>query len=291
MTLQYVYDIKTDNIIQIPYDIVNADTKRYTVLDLETVQKFVNNNYKHIIKTIGKGTSKKSDMRYIHVCIDKLDMTYLKDIANYDRSWLGDELYYNPQGLWFSCGASWVELWKPTKGNKNIEINAWTLSTYIYEIKINGSNDRATNNHGLINNHGVLQINNLDEFKEFIYKYRFNDKNVNIRNVMDWKRIKNDYSGIVICPYLGDLLFGKNANTIGLTGTPENITNFYKKLIGPSYYDHILFLSEWYRHWEAGTGIIWNLAGIKDIVLLDKSAVYPRILKASGRKEAVNKKS
>ena len=286
MTLQYVYDINTDNIIQLPHDIVNADTKRYTVLDLETVQKFVNSNYKHILKTIGTGTSKKGDIRYIHLCIDKLDMTYLKDIANYDNSWLGDGVYYNPQGLWFSCGASWIELWKPTKDNKNVEIKAWTLSTYIYEIKIDGSNDRATNNHG------VLQINNLDEFKEFIYKYRFNDKNVNIRNVMDWKQIKKDCSGIVICPYLGDLLFGKKANAIGLTGTPDDITNFYKKLLGPSYYDHILFLSEWYRHWEAGTGVIWNLAGIKDIVLLDKSAVYPRILKVHSRKkEAVNKKN
>ena len=278
MTLQYVYDIKTDNIIQIPYDIVNTDTKRYYVLDLETVQKFVNNNYKHIIKTIGKGTSKKSYMRYIHVCIDKLDMTYLKDIANYYGSLTGDGAYYNPQGLWISCGTSWIDFLKPTKDNKNVQINKWTLSTYIYEIKINDTN--------------ILQINNLDEFKEFIYKYRFNDKNVNIRNVMDWKRIKNDYSGIVICPYLGDLLFGKNANAIGLTGSPENITNFYKKLIGPSYYDHILFLSEWYRHWEASTGVIWNLAGIKDIVLLDKSAVYPRILKVCGRKkEVVNEKN
>lgn len=277
MTLQYVYDIKTDNIIQLPYDIVNADTKRYTVLDLETVQKFVNSNYKHIVKTIGAGTSKKGDIQYIHVCIDKLDMTYLKDIANYDNSWLGDGVYYNPQGLWFSCGTSWIELWKPTKGNKDVEINTWTLSTYIYEIKINGSN--------------ILQINNLDEFKEFIYKYRIKDKNVNIRNVMDWKRIKKDCSGIVICPYLGDLLFGKNANAIGLTGTPDDITNFYKKLLGPTYYDHILFLSEWYRHWEAGTGVIWNLAGIKDIVLLNKAVVYPHILKARSKKEAINKKN
>lgn len=276
MTLQYVYDINTDNIIRLPYDIVNADTKRYTVLDLEMVQKFVNNNYKHIVKTIGKGIHKKSDTRYIHLCIDKLDMTYLKDIANYDNSWLGDGVYYNPRGLWFSCGTSWIDLWKPTKGNKDVEINDWSLSSYIYEIKINGSN--------------ILQINNLDKFKEFIYKYRFNDKNVNIRNVMDWKRIKKDYSGIVICPYLGDLLFGKNANAIGLTGSPDDITNFYKKLLGPTYYDHILFLSEWYRHWEAGTGIIWNLAGIKDIVLLDKSAVYPRILKALNKKKTVNKK-
>jgi hypothetical protein len=265
MTLQYVYDINTDNIIQLPYDIVIADTKRYTVLDLETVQKFVNSNYKHILKTIGTGTSKKGDMQYIHLCIDKLDMSYLKDIANYDSSWLGDGVYYNPHGLWFSCGTSWVDFFKPTKGNKNVVITKWTLSTYIYEIKINGSN--------------ILQINSLDEFKEFIYKYRFKDKNVNIRNVMDWKRIKKDYLGIVICPYLGDLLFGKNANAIGLRGTPENITNFYKKLLGPTYYDHILFLSEWYRHWEAGTGVIWNLAGIKDIVLLDKAVVYPRIRK------------
>jgi hypothetical protein len=280
MTLQYVYDINTDNIIRLPYDIVNADTKRYTVLDLETVQKFVNSNYKHIVKTIGTGTSKKGDIQYIHVCIDKLDMTYLKDIANYDNSWLGDGVYYNPQGLWFSCGASWIELWKPTKGNKDVEINTWTLSTYIYEIKINDST------------HGVLQINNLDEFKEFIYKYRIKDKNVNIRNVMDWKRIKNDCMGIVICPYLGDLLFGKNANAVGLTGTPDDITNFYKKLLGPTYYDHILFLSEWYRHWEAGTGVIWNLAGIKDIVLLNKAVVYPRILKVRGRKkEVVNEKN
>jgi hypothetical protein len=265
MTLQYVYDINTDNIIRLPYDIVNVDTKRYTVLDLEMVQKFVNNNYKHIVKTIGKGIHKKSDTRYIHLCIDKLDMTYLKDIANYDNSWLGDGVYYNPRGLWFSCGTSWIDLWKPTKSNKDVEINDWSLSSYIYEIKINGSN--------------ILQINNLDKFKEFIYKYRFNDKNVNIRNVMNWKRIKKDYSGIVICPYLGDLLFGKNANAIGLTGTPENITNFYKKLLGPMYYDHILFLSEWYRHWEAGTGVIWNAVGIKDIVLLNKSAVYPHIPK------------
>lgn len=271
MTLQYVYDINIDNIIQLPNNIVNADTKRYTVLDLKTVQKFVNSNYKHILKTIGIG--KKGDMRYIHVCIDKLDMSYLKDIANYDSSWLGDGVYYNPRGLWFSCGTSWVDLWKPIKGNKNVDINKWTLSTYIYEIKID------------VSNHKILQITNLDEFKEFIYKYRIKDKNVNIRNVIDWKRIKMDYLGIVICPYLGDLLFGKNANAIGLTGTPENITNFYKIMLGSAYYDHILFLSEWYRHWEAGTGVIWNLAGIKDIILLNKAVVYPHILKALDKKK------
>jgi hypothetical protein len=275
MPLQYVYDINTDNIIQLPNDIINIDKKRYTVLNIKTVQKFVNSNYKHIIKTIDR--VKKGDMRFIHVCIDKLDMTYLKDIANYYKSWLGDGVYYNPGGLWFSCGSSWIDLWKPTKGNKDVQINKWTLSTYIYEIKINGSK--------------ILQINNLDEFKEFIYKYRIKDKNVNIRNVMNWKQIKKDCSGIVICPYLGDLLFGKNANEIGLTGSPDDITNFYKNLLGPTYYDHILFLSEWYRHWEAGTGVIWDLAGIKNIVLLNKAVVYPHILKALDKKEAINKKS
>lgn len=283
MTYQYVYDITTDNVIQLSNDIVNADKKRYTVLDIKTVQKFVNSNYKHIIKTIDR--VKKSDMRFIHVCIDKLNVTYLKDIANYYNSWLGDGVYYNPGGLWFSCGSSWIDLWKPTKSNKDVEINKWTLSTYIYEIKINSSKS------GTVNTHGVLQINNLDEFKDFIYKYRIKDKNVNIRNVMNWKRIKKDYSGIVICPYLGNLLFGKNANAIGLTGSPDDVTNFYKKLIGPMYYDHILFLSEWYRHWEAGTGVIWDLAGIKDIILLNKAVVYSHILKARDKKEGINKKN
>jgi hypothetical protein len=280
MAFEYVYDNITDNILQLPINIINADTKRYKVLERETVQKFANKNYKYIVKSIGTGTSKskKGNMRFIHVCIDKLNVEYLKDIANYVGSWLIDGIYYNPLGLWFSCGTSWIDFYKPTHSNSNVQINKWTLSTYIYEIKINSSL--------------VLQINNLDEFKNFIYKYRFNDKKVNIRNIMDWKRIKEDYRGIVICPYLGDLLFGKNANAIGLTGSPDDITNFYKNLLGPSYYDHILFLSEWYRHWEAGTGVIWDLAGIKDIVLLNKAVVYPHILKARGnKKEAVNKKS
>jgi hypothetical protein len=262
----YVYDKELDIIVSQLKEIVDADTKRFIILEYDYVQKFVNKNYKNIIKYIGKSPK----TRFIHLCTDKLNVTFLKDIANYYNTWFGDGIYYNPLGLWISCNTSWIDLWKPTHSNSNVQINKWTLSTYIYEIKINKSL--------------ILQINNFDEFKNFIYKYRNNDKKFNIRDVIDWNRLKKEYCGIIICPYLGNRLFGKNANEIGLTGTPNDVTEFYKKMIGPSYYDHILFLSEWYRHWEAGTGVIWDLAGIKKIILLQKFPVYPYIQKMPKKK-------
>jgi hypothetical protein len=116
-----------------------------------------------------------------------------------DISWLGDGIYKNPQGIWFSCGLAWQEFigGLPSK---------WTLSTYIYEI---------------IPSQTILYISSIKELKEFIYRYK-KDK-IKIHDIIDWKKVKSEYDGLIICPYLGNKIWGKNAVNFSVWGATSNI--------------------------------------------------------------------
>ena len=181
---------------------------------------------------------------------------YIRDDYMNKGSWLGSNLYHNPYGLWFGCGSDWQ--------NYINSPSQWTFSTHLYEIEF-------TDN--------VFKINSVEELKDFINKYKNNDKILTITNVLNWDKIKEDYDGMVICPYLGYEIWGLKANKMSLRGDPVAINEYIKKLTGDSWKDNIFFLAEWYRHWETGSGVIWRSSGIKDFRLVQRMDTFDKLTK------------
>lgn len=91
---------------------------------------------------------------------------------------------------------------------------------------------------------------------------------------------KKKYDGLIICPYLGNKIWGKGANQIGIYGNKDKINEYYKKILGDKKIKtNIYFLAEWYRHWEEGSGVIWRKTGIDNINLLTKLNTFDNFIK------------
>jgi hypothetical protein len=167
---------------------------------------------------------------------------------------LGHQLYYNPHGLWISCGLSWQSF----VGNTPSQ---WSLGTFIYEITLSDS---------------VLKISNIKELKGFIKKYKYPNNKLKINNIINWTLVKKDYDGLLICPYLGNKIWGKHANMMGLYGNFEAINNYIEGIVGKRWKTKLYFLAEWYRHWETSTGVIWKTTGIKKLILIKKLGTFDK---------------
>jgi hypothetical protein len=175
----YVFN-KLKNIIEkIPYDDFNEiihvfiDDKQ-----LESLAKKNHNKIKNIIKS--QPNYKK---KFYHVSISEFNFPFT-DKTNNNNSWLGNDIYKNPFGIWLSCGISWQNYISDCP-------NKWSLATYIYEIKLNSDN--------------IIFISNLTQLKNFINQYKKN--NPKFSDIIDWKKVKKIYDGLVICPYLGNQIW------------------------------------------------------------------------------------
>ena len=250
--LGYIYLVPETTIIK--YD------KRYVVLSYKEMRRLEKLNFKQIIKLF-KHNSEKYKNKYIHISTQPLvDDEYLTNIINSNNSTFGpNSTYYNPEGLWVSCGADWIN-YVYNRMKEGSTMYKWSLATFIYEVLVNDT---------------VLKINDDQAFYAFIHKYRNANKN-NIRNIIDWVQVKKDYNGLIICPYLGDKIFGKDAIKMWIDGDITVISEYYKKLLGSKFNEDHMFLAEWYRHWEVGSGVIWNNAGIRDIVLLKRINTFDK---------------
>jgi len=198
-------------------------------------------NTQYIIKAIEENGVDK----YYNVGLEPIE--HIKDDYMNKESWLGSNLYHNPKGLWFGCGADWQ--------NYIDSPSQWAFSTHLYEIYLAPS---------------VKKINSVKELKEFISKYKNDESNLTITNILNWDKIKEDYDGMVICPYLGNEIWGEDANQMSLKGAPEAIQSYVEKIDGASWKSNIIFTAEWYRHWETGSGVVWKASGIKDYKLVKK---------------------
>jgi len=204
-------------------------------------------------------TIENVNKKFIHVCLKPIDRKYLDTVNEDNTSWLQkDGIYHNPLGLWIGCGDNWMK-WI----GKDIGYNQWTLSSYIYNIIINDT---------------VLRISSVDEFKSFVHKYKKPDNQITIGNIIDWNKLKQNYNGLVICPYLGNDIFGKKADEIGIWGNKKAVQIYYEKLFGNKWKRNFMVLAEFYRHWETGSGVIWHKDGISDIILLHKINSFVNIL-------------
>lgn len=236
----YVFNRLNDTIVRIPYD--QYDQRTHSPVSDDWLVKLAADNEQNIRKVIMEKKNYKK--KFFHVSTrpfeDILDTTYNND------SWLGNGIYKNPVGIWFSCGLSWQNF----IGNRP---NPWSLATYIYEIAISDS---------------VLKISSVDELEQFID--RFKKKNMKIHDVINWATVKKKYDGVVVCPYLGNAIWGKYANSFSINGDLAQINNYIEHSIGADWKNNIRYTAEWYRHWEEGTGVIWRKRGLKNIHMITK---------------------
>ena len=244
----YVFNKLTNIIDRIPYKLF--DNKIHVIMDDDVLIKVSKKNDIKIKKYISNIPNYKK--KYFHVSLKLFENIENKDMIS--TSWLGNGIYKNPQGIWISCGLAWQDFigGMPSK---------WSLSTYIYEI---------------IPSQTILHISSVKELTEFINKYK-KDK-IKIHDIVDWGRVKSEYDGLIICPYLGDKIWGKHAVNFSIWGEDKKLDEYYDKMLGNKWESDIYFLAEWYRHWEKSTGIIWRTSGLTDIRLLTRLNTFDDII-------------
>ena len=47
--------------------------------------------------------------------------------------------------------------------------------------------------------------------------------------------------------------------------------DFFVDLMGNRWKNNMILLSEWYRHWECASGVIWNISGISSCDLIKET--------------------
>jgi hypothetical protein len=213
------------------------------IKDLQYIQKLIK-----ILDT-------KYKDKLIHISLDKLNINDLYNKNNIHNSRFkpfnnNPYIYQNPQGLWFSCGPEYCK--HLLLINENYFYNSsYLLSKYIYEIKVNKKN--------------ILYINNLDQLVDFHKKYAIykEDKGYYI----NWIDVKKIYDGLIICPYLGNEIWNKLNDPTTVYVYPD-MNQYIKNSLKENIMKYPKFYLEWYRHWEASSGVIWRKKSIKKINLI-----------------------
>jgi hypothetical protein len=93
--------------------------------------------------------------KFIHLSDKPITIDDIKNSNKINKSWSeGEKVYYNPIGLWFSCGSNWIK-WVQ-KWNTDYT-SRWTNAKYVYEIEANKES--------------VLHIKSYKELLKFHKKY------------------------------------------------------------------------------------------------------------------------
>lgn len=246
----WVYDPKNKSIV-LSKNILKKDIGKYKKIYVEKLEKIAKSNSRKLRNFI----KKRDQNELIHLTTHKIDQ--LQDTTK-DQTSHFYSTYHNPKGLWVSCGLSWLNWAEKNFG----PTTQWGLATYVYSITPSRK---------------VYKISSLEEFKKFIYRFKSKRPDPEKSSgFLDWTKIKRRYHGLIICPYLGNEIWGEKANTFYLDfyGEKEAVNSFFEKLTGdPLWKKNFYILSEWYRHWETATGVIWNPRGIKKLELIFRTEI------------------
>jgi len=218
-------------------DKINNEKKKILLIKkkLKLLIEYINTNYKD---------------KHLHFSNKEISLESLINKSNIDDSWLGGNIYMNPNGLWFSCGSKWIE-WIL---KNNLYRSVWANVKYIYEINIIKKN--------------IITIKNIKQLLKFHHDFAKYSEKYGYK--INWKLVKKKYDGITICPYLGDKIWKE----IGIDNNFFEITNEINQYIRKTIKKHIIkypeFYLEWYRHWETSSGVIWKISSIRSINLIKK---------------------
>jgi len=234
---KFVIDVFLNSIVWVEETELLTNKYRYKIVNEKKIRDIMNENYKKINKIIKENNTNG----YYHLSMKPLST--LIDTSEKGTTYIGNtNLYYHPVGLYFSCGIKYFEK------EKSLHYS------YIYELKFNKS---------------VLQITSFKSFVDFINKYKYPQSKIKIHNILDWKQIKKDYDGIIICPDLHKQIFGNTKQLLDIYQDENIIQKNILKEHGKNWYEKLILLSEWFRNWKP-EGVVWRPTGIKEIRLIDK---------------------
>lgn len=234
--------------------------QRYLVFPDEKIYKICKKNIHDTQKFITKHKLKDSFLHFSMHKIDKLDpeMHRISRMASDPfftntelKSDKNKSLYYNPKGLWLSHGLSWIDY---VDNNIKYASNS-NLYPYIYRIEVFDT---------------VKLITNKDELFKFIKTYKKKPNDIKLYDVIDWNRVKTDFTGLIITPWLGDKIWHLGKERMEIIGG-EVAHDFFVDLMGNRWKNNMILLSEWYRHWECASGVIWNIGGISSCDLIKET--------------------
>jgi len=221
-------------------------TQRYLTFPNEKLFKIAKKNIQDVNKFINKH---KLNNSFLHFSINKIDK--LEQIIPTAKNNKKKSLYYNPDGLWLSHGSSWLDF-----VDSNIKIpNNSNLFAYIYKIEVFDT---------------VKLITNKDDLHKFIKLYKKKPADIKLYDVIDWDRVRKDFNGLIITPWLGDKIWHLGPERMEIIGG-EVAHDFFVDLMGSRWKNNMILLSEWYRHWECASGVIWNINGIASCDLIKET--------------------
>jgi hypothetical protein len=222
-----------------------------------------NNNYKIGLKLLDENIKKLQNIKknikklntkyknnFLHISMEKINKNKLKNTNKINESRYGNSpVYYNPEGLWISCGASWYNY----SLSKQWYDESWLNfdKNYLYDVLIDKSK--------------ILFIKKIDELIDFHNTYSFKKDN---SYIIDWTKVKKKYDGLIICPYLGYKIWNQNKDLFHDFHLNINSQNYIKMIIGKNIKKYPAFFLEWYRHWDTGSGVIWRKRSIKELKLI-----------------------
>jgi hypothetical protein len=237
--------------IAVPSASLIQPIQRWVQYTDDQIYKIGKKNVHDVKKFIHKHKLKDSFLHFSLKSIEKLDSVILD---NSHKSGTNKSVYTNPSGLWLSHGSGWLDY---------VELNIkkpspWNLFPYTYKLEVFDS---------------VKLITSKDDLFKFIKTYKYKPSDIKFYDVIDWSKVKKDWDGLIITPWLGDKIWHN-------TSTPsdrfeiiggESAHDFINEIMGARWKNNNVVLSEWYRHWECASGVIWNVQGIASCNLIKET--------------------
>ena len=220
-------------------------------------------------KKIKDFVSSHNNEVYLHTSPDPIVELNERNINSY---YLDAIRTFNPNGFWYSCGTAWLDWWF---GPISEHLDLTFRNIRERERFVDLTPDWYPWNVYVLNFDKVKigEIENCKDLFSFSRKYKCRDPKGD--RYLSLRKIKKDYDGIQICPYLGIKCnsFFKKMLSEGKFGS--NTRDL--QIVSPQDWVHILSLALngkiskkdqsilWSYKWEASTGVV--LKNIKKIGL------------------------
>ena len=218
-------------------------SKKYLLFPIEQLQSIAKRNILSVKHYIIKSELSTS---FLYFSVNELKKLEIPENYEQDKS-----IYTQPNGIWLSHGISWLE---------NIERyefpNKYNLFSYTYKVDLFNT---------------IKIISDKESLFTFIKKYKKKQDDIRMYDIIDWDKVKEEFTGLIITPHLGRKIWRDNYESFYISGQ-ESVQDFFTDLLGPKWKNNILLLSEWYRGWpRCAGGVIWNIEAISSFTLVKKT--------------------
>lgn len=245
---RYVYFNIEAGIFVFTHD--KKSNKKYLKLPYEELMKLSKRNISSVKHHINKSGLNESFFYFSNQMITSLSIPEQSDTIK--------NIYSKPNGIWISHGISWLDYISRFEGP-----NKYNLFTYTYKIDVFAT---------------VKVITDKESLFAFIKKYKKKPEDMRLYDIIDWPKVKADFTGLIITPHLGSKIWRDNYESFFIHGL-ESAQDFFSDLLGPKWKNNSLLLAEWYRGWAPGcaSGVIWDIGAIASFNLV-KTTNYKKYL-------------